>query len=126
MRVHHPDVVQIAETTRNGYGDKTVNILTDIDATFLQGTSSSHASNVDVTDADAHVYLDIDNAILIERGYRIEGMYLLANPFGADDNESWYRISTVQVGQRKLLGNDVNNVHAFLKKVSKPTVAIVS
>lgn len=120
------DIVQIAETVSDGYGDKTVSILTDINACFLQGSGNTHANNADVSEADAHVYLDIDNPILVERGYRIEGMYIVADPFGQDTDESWYRVTRVKVGQRKLLGNDVDNVHAFLKKVAKQEVVNVS
>lgn len=126
MKVRHPDVVQIAEVTVDGYGDPIVTSLTSVDATFVQGTSSEHETNADIAQTDAHVYLDIDHPLLTERGYRIEGMYLIANPFGAEGDESWYRIERVRVGQRKILTNDVNNVHAFLRKVAKPTVQLVS
>lgn len=112
------DVVQIVESTANGYGDKTTSVITDVDSLFLQSTGSSHANNTDIVNSDAHVYLDVDNTVLKERGYRIEGMYVIANPFGAADDKSWYRITKVVVGQRKLLDNDVDNVHAFLRKVA--------
>lgn len=114
------DIVQLAETTSDGYGDVNVHVLTDVASLFLQSTGHTHSTNVDIANSDAHVYLDIDNPILLERGYRIEGMYIKANPFNADDSESWYRISKVVVGQRKLLENDVDNVHAYLQKVAEP------
>lgn len=116
------DTVRLATTVSDGYGDTTVEVLTEIDSLFLQSTSNSHSNNTEVTQADAHVYLDPFNPVLLAKGYRIEGMYLIANPFGAEDNESWYKISRVVVGQRKLLGNDVDNVHCFLQKVAKPEV----
>lgn len=120
------DTVQLAEVTFNGYGDRTVQVLTDVASLFLQSTGSSHSNNVDIANADAHVYLDIDNPILTERGYRIEGMYLNANPFGAEGSESWYKITRVVVGQRKLLDNNVDNVHAYLQKVAQPGTEVVS
>lgn len=120
------DIVQLAETTSDGYGDVSVNVLTDVASLFLQSTGSAHSSNVDIANADAHVYLDIDNPILTERGYRIEGMYINANPFGAEGSESWYRITRVVVGQRKLLENNVDNVHAYLQKVAQPAAEVVS
>lgn len=113
------DTCQLAEAVTSGYGTESATILTDVDCLFLQSTSNSHSGNVDVIGADAHVYLDIENPALLERGYRIEGLYIIANPFGADRDESWYRISKVVVGQRKLLDNDVDNVHAYLRKVAK-------
>jgi hypothetical protein len=120
------DTCRLAEAVSSGYGDETATILTDIDCLFLQSTSNSHSGNVDVIGADAHIYLDIENPVLMERGYRIEGLYVIVNPFGADDDESWYRISRVVVGQRKLLDNDVDNVHAYLRKVAKKEVGNVS
>lgn len=120
------DVVRLAETTSDGYGDKTVTVLAEVDSLFLQQSGNIHSSNTDIANSDAHVYLDINNSVLLERGYRIEGMYIIANPFGGDDDESWYRISRVVVGQRKLLDNDVDNVHAFLQKVAKLTSEVVS
>ncbi len=119
MRVALNDTVQLAATTPDGYGDKTVTIISDIDACFLQGSGNVHSNNADVANADAHVYLDIDNPALVERGFKIEDMYIVAHPFEETDDESWYKISRVKVGQTKLLTNEVNNVHAFLKRVPK-------
>lgn len=114
------DTLTLAEVISDGYGDKSVSEVTEIDCLFLQSTSNSHSNNVEVTNSDAHAYLDIENPIVKDRGYRIEGMILKANPFGADEDESWYKITRVVVGQRKLLDNDVDNVHVFLQKVAKP------
>lgn len=116
------DTVQLAETTRDGYGTKTVQILTDVASLFLQSSGKAHAANVDIANSDAHVYLDINNPVLLERGYKIEGMYIKANPFGAEDSESWYQVTRVVVGQRKLLENNVDNVHAYLQKVAQPNL----
>lgn len=117
------DTVRIAKTSSDAYGDKKIVLLTEVDALFLQNSSSVHSNHVDEVNSDAHVYLDIDNNIIKDLGYRIEGMYLISNPFGNIDDESWYKISRVVVGQRKLLDNDVDNVHAFLKKVRRLEVA---
>lgn len=114
------DTVQLAETSRDGYGTKTVQTLTDIASLFLQSSGKAHSANVDIANSDAHVYLDKDNPILLERGYKIEGMYIKANLFGGSDSDSWYQITKVVVGQRKLLDNDVDNVHAYLQKVAQP------
>ena len=113
------DTVKLAEAIADGYGDTGVNILGTVGALFLQTTSRNHYGNVEINESDAHVYLDIDNPIIKDRAYRLEGLYVLANPFGADDSESWYKITRVVVGQRKLLDNDVDNVHAFLKRTTK-------
>lgn len=114
------DTCQLAELSTNGYGDRELVSLTTIDCLFLQSTGNSHSSNVEIATSDAHVYLDIENPAIADKGYRIEGLYLNINPFGAEDNESWYKIVKVVIGQRKLLNNEVDNVHAYLQKVAKP------
>jgi hypothetical protein len=114
------DTCQLATMVSNGYGDKSVSVLSTINCLFLQSTGNSHSSNVEIATSDAHIYLDIDNTVIKSKGYRIEGMYLMVNPFGAADDESWYKITKVVVGQRKLLTNEVDNVHAYLQKVAKP------
>lgn len=120
MSIVMKDTCQLAEISSDGYGDREVEVLTTIDCLFLQSTGNSHTNNTDIANSDAHVYLDIEDPEVKDRGYRLEGMYLRINPFGADMNESWYRIDKVVVGQRKLLTNEVDNVHAFLRKVANP------
>lgn len=114
------DTCQLATVSSDGYGDKSVEVLSTIDCLFLQSTGNSHSSNVEIATSDAHIYLDIENPLIKGKGYRIEGMYLMVNPFGAEDSESWYKITRVVVGQRKLLNNEVDNVHAYLQKVAQP------
>lgn len=114
------DTCQLVTLSSDGYGDKTVTVVTTIDCLFLQSTGRTHSANVEIATSDAHIYLDIENPVIKNKGYRIEGMYLMVNPFGASDNESWYKITRVVVGQRKLLNNAVDNVHAYLQKVAKP------
>jgi len=126
MSIVMKDTCQLAEISTDGYGDRNVELLTTVDCLFLQSTGNSHSNNVEIATSDAHVYLDIENSAIKDRGYRIEGMYVLVNPFGADNDESWYKITRVVVGQRKLLNNEVDNVHAFLQKVSNPGYNVVS
>lgn len=120
------DVCRLATTVADRYGDKTVSIYTEIACLFLQSSGKTHSNNVDLVNSDAHVYLDIDNPEIKGKGYRLEGQYLIINPFGVSDADSWYRIERVVVGQRKLLTNEVNNVHAYLKKVAPLEVQNVS
>lgn len=116
------DVVTLAETVSTGYGDTKLRILGDVEALFLLGSGRGHYGNVEINESDAHVYLDINNPILTDRGYRLEGLLVLANPFNGVEDKSWYKITRVKVGQRKLLDNDVDNVHAFLKATAKKEV----
>lgn len=104
----------------DGYGDRTIELLTEVRCLFNKSSAYTHTNNVDSPASDANVYFDIENAVVMDKGYGLEGMYVICNPFGASDDDSWYRISNVEVGQRKLLTNEVDNVHAFLSKVAKP------
>lgn len=112
------DTVKLATTTSDGYGDKTVTILTEVDSLFIQRTAVVHESNTEGVESDATVYLDPQNAVVLENAYRLEGMYIIAQPFGQSDTESWYEIVGVNVGQRKLLNNVVENIHCSLNKVA--------
>jgi hypothetical protein len=120
------DTLTLADTVSDGYGDKSVIVATQVKCLFLQSTGNSHSSNTEVASSDAHVYIDIEDPTLIEKGYRIEGMLVNINPFGADEDECWYKITRVVIGQRKLIDNQVDNVHAFLQKVAKPIQDVVS
>lgn len=121
------DTVQIATTTTDGYGDKTVTVLTDSKAVFIQRTSVSHNENAENIQSDAAVYLDPTNPLVVSNLYRLEGMYIVANPFGDTQNASWYKISHVTVGQRKLLDNAIENIYCLLQKeAGVPYVALIS
>lgn len=111
------DTVKLVEQTEpNGYGDTEVATLTDLKCLFLQTTGKSHSNHVDIVNSDAHAYIDFENPEVKNLGYRIEGMYIIATPFGTPEIESWYQITRVVIGQKKLTDNKIDNVHVFLKK----------
>ena len=120
------DTVKLATTTVDGYGDKTVTILTEVNALFIQKSSVTHSSNSDIETADTTIYLDPDNQILIDNMYHLEGMYIIAQPFGRDQYESWYKITSVTVAQRKLLDNDIDNIHCSLQKAASLPYVLLS
>lgn len=112
------DTVKLATLTTDGYGDKTVSVLTDVDALFIQRTNVNHNSNIETVQSDAVVYLDPTNEVVLDNAYRLEGMYIIAQPFSQTEQESWYKIVTVNIGQRKLLDNVVENIHCLLDKAA--------
>jgi hypothetical protein len=121
------DTVQLATTTNDGYGDQTVTVLTQAKAVFIQRTAVGHDNNADGIVSDAAVYLDPTNAVVTANVYRLEGMYIAANPLGGSQTQSWYRITHVTVGQRKLLNNAIDNVYCLLEKeAGAPYVTYVS
>jgi len=115
-----PDTCIIAQASTDGYGDRTLETLTETDCLFNHSNGYGHANNVDYPSSDANVYFDIENEAVINEGYNLKGMYVMCNSLGGSEDDSWYRIVDVQIGQRKLLTNEVDNVHAFLTKVVKP------
>lgn len=112
------DTVKLATTTVDGYGDKTVTVLTDVSSLFIQRSGVEHSQNAEEVVSDASVYLDPKNTVVLENMYRLEGMYIIAQPFGQSQSESWYKIRSINVGQRKLLDNVVENIHCQLDKVA--------
>lgn len=118
--VKHPDIGYIATTSSDVYGDAKVTALNEVACTFLQQVGNAHSANAEIANSSAHVYFDINNAFIVGKGYRLEGFLFKISPFGTPESESWYKITNVVVGQRKLLTNGVNNVHAYLEKIAKP------
>lgn len=114
--LNYKDDVVLVDTYPDDYGDMGISHVEKLKGLFVQGTSQTRTGYVDAIGTDAHVYLDINNAFVQENAFRLEGMYLVANIFGGQENQQWFKISRVKVGQRKLLGNEVNNVHCFLTK----------
>ncbi len=112
------DTVKLATTSADMYGDQTVEVLAAVKALFIQRTGTSHDANMNAYTSDAVVYLDPKDTTVLNNGYRLEGMYIIANPFGQTEQQSWYKIIGVNVGQRKLLNNAVDNIHCDLQKVA--------
>lgn len=120
------DTVKLATTTADGYGDKAVTVLTEVDSLFVQKTGVVATGNADFATSDATVYLDPTNNVIVSNMYRLEGMYIIAQPFGQSTDEAWYRISGVTVAQRKLLDNTIDNVHCTLEKIAGMAYVFVS
>jgi hypothetical protein len=115
--VKTPDTAYIASLTKNGYGDESVDSLNEIKCAFFQQFSQEQPDNEELTQSDAYAYLDISNEFIKGLGYQLQGLYFKISLFGADQ---WYIITTVQVAQRKLLTNEVNNVLVNLQVVAAP------
>jgi len=115
--VKTPDTAYIATLARNGYGDNNVSDLEEVKCGFFQQFNQQNATNQELTQSDAYAYLDVNNAFIKGLGYKLQGKYFKINAFGIDQ---WYIITTVTVAQRKLLGNEVNNVLVTLQIVATP------
>lgn len=117
--VKTPDTAYIVALNKNGYGDVSVSSTNEIACAFFDSFSQERSSNQELTQSDAYAYLDKDNAFIKGLGYMLQGLYFKINVFGID---RWYIITTVEVAQRKLLTNEVNNVLINLQVVASPEV----
>lgn len=121
LKLNLKDDLKLIEVAFDGYGDETISREIDVKGLFLSGTSQSLQNSTFTIGTDAHCYLDIDNPYIKENAYRLEGKYIGFNIFGDQLNsENYYKISKVKIGQRKLLSNEINNIHCFLQKAEKP------
>jgi len=115
--VKTPDTAYITSLTKDGYGDVTVTDEHEIACAFFDQFNQQQETNQELTQADAYAYLDVNDAFIKSLGYRLQGLYFKTNVFGIDQ---WYIITTVEVAQRKLLTNEVNNVLVNLQIAAKP------
>lgn len=113
--MNYPDTVRLATVTTDGYGDRTVNAVIDVPAAFIKKSGMTHAENAEGETSDATVYLLPTNVDVINNKDKLEGMYLHAEPFS---NDTWYRITSVNIAERKLLNNTLDNVYCRLEKVA--------
>lgn len=111
----YPDTVKLATITHDAYGDRTVTALDDIPAAFVKRAGYTHGENTEGETSDAAVYLYPKNATVIDNKDKLEGMYIHAEPFSGD---TWYRIRSANVAERKLLNNAIDNVYCRLEKVA--------
>lgn len=116
LLLEYKDPLLLIETGQDGYGDNAILHVEHINGLFRLGASQSEMNYVEALGTDAHVYLDIENQFVKENAYRLEGMYIVANLHGGRENQAWYKISSCILGQRKLLENDLNNIHCRLTK----------
>lgn len=116
LPLEYKDPITLIETAQDGYGDNAIAHVEHLNGLFVQGSSASEVGYVETLGTDAHIYLDIQNSFIQENAFRLEGMYLIVNLFGGKESNAWYKIDRCKVGQRKLLGNEVNNIHCFLSK----------
>lgn len=114
----YKDPLVLISTTQDGYGDHTIAHQEFLFGLFHTGETINQVQYVEQNSMDAHVYLDPEDGFVAQNYLRIEGMYLIANPFGGRETDAWYKIQKVIVGQTKLLDNQVNNIHCMLIKTS--------
>ncbi len=111
----YPDTVKLATTNPDGYGDRTVTVLDEIPASFIKRAGVVHDGNADAEVSEAAVYLLPTHDTVLAKLDDLEGMYIIASPFSASN---WYKITSANVAERKLLNNTIDNVYCRLQKVA--------
>lgn len=114
----YKDPILLIDVGANGYGDETVTHIEHLNGLFHQGLSLRQQTFVAQLGCECHIYLDIENEFVKSNFIRLEGMYVVCNIFGDEDKYCWYKIEKCVTGQRKLLDNDVNNIHCYLSKAT--------
>lgn len=108
----YPDIVKLATTTYDGYGDNTITALDEVQAIFIKRARIEHVENKDGEVSDAAVYLSPTNNTVLSVKEDLEGMYIVY------EDTNWYRITSVNIAQRKLLDNAIDNIYCRLEKVA--------
>jgi hypothetical protein len=111
----YPDTIRLVTTTVDGYGDNSVTAFDEIPAAFIKRAGVTHADNIEGETSDAAVYLLPTNSVVLNKKDDLEGMYIHAQPFSDD---TWYKISSVNIAERKLLNNAIDNIYCRLQKIA--------
>lgn len=122
MILDYKDTVTFVEDvpSLDGYATPIAVEEIEVPALFVASNGYTRSSHVAALESDASAYIDPTHEFTQDNAYRLEGKYVLANPFEAEDSKSWYKIIEVNVGQRKLLTNEIDNVEVFFKKSTRP------
>lgn len=117
VALRYTDTVQIIIGVRDMYGDIPSPVISSMKGLFFRGKSESFQNGAYTIGTDAHIYLDPNDPNVSSLGMALEGNYLqIEGVYGGVES---YKIERVKIGQRKLLGNEINNIHCFLSKADK-------
>lgn len=115
--IEYQDSVTILKAASSGYrGSKDVSEYKVVPAIFIQSTGFIQAGFQENIDADAICFPDPESQFVLDNFNRLEGMYLIAEIFGVDEDDAWYKIIDVTVNRDHLLENEIDNVQLNLKK----------
>lgn len=119
--LEYKDVVQliVPSLSADGFATEIISEIEDVPGLFLSTTGYQHGGFQSADVSDAQVYLDPENDFVIDHFNRLEGMLVVANPFGEAEHMAWYRITSVITGQDKLLDNQIDNILCQLKKTKE-------
>ena len=118
VNIDYKDTISIVETTlsSDGYATEIIKSLNEVSALFITAIGQQQGGHQNSITSTAEVYIDPTNEFVMNNYFRLEGMLIIANPFGDDTAASWYRIDQVTIGQDKLLSNQIDNISCALSK----------
>lgn len=122
--IQYVDTIRLVKPVIDGHGSEKIGETVEVPGLFMQSTGWTHGGNQSAITSDASVYVDHTHEFVMENFNRLEGMLVIANLFGADSADAWYRVTQVVVGQDKLLGNRIDNIQLFLKKSTEITTYV--
>lgn len=91
-----------------------------VNCIFLQNTGFLRASFQENTESDAICFPDPCTEFIRDHKSRLEGMYILAPFEDIDNDEAWYKVTSVTINKAHLLDDMVDNIELLLKKTRKP------
>ena len=119
VKLNYKDTVTLVKTEVDEWNRQSIVNEVSVRALFVSNTGFSHSTNQNIINSSAVIYLDIDNQFIKDNWNRLEEMLVIAQPYGDEYSESWYKITSVDVGQDKLLGNKIDNILVSLKKTAE-------
>lgn len=123
--MRYQDTAQFVSVVAEKYSNtKILASQATVPVIFLQSTGFLRSENQDAIEADAVCYPDFTNAYIVANANRLEGMYILMPLYGADTEQSWYKITSVSVNRDHLLTNSIDNVECLLKKTVAPVQGV--
>lgn len=115
----YKDTVQLVDPLVDEYGGEKIGRVETVNGLFISNTGFNHTSNQSGINSDAELYIDPEHFFVREVYKRLEGMLIIANRYNSEEEESWYRVIDVSIGEDKLLSNQIDNVLLRLKKTTE-------
>lgn len=115
--IDYVDDVTLTWQYRDEYGDESNANSINIQGLLFLGSSVTYQNDTYTEAIDAHLYLDPETLIATGSGFNLQGCYVMVRDL--EGRPQTYKITRVELGLRKLLGGEVNNVHCFLSRIHR-------
>lgn len=117
--IDYKDTIQLIDPLVDSYGSEKIGQVETVNCLFISRTGANHVANQAGITSDAELYIDPNHWFVSQNWNRLEEMLIIASEFGSPADESWYKITNINIGQDKLLCNNIDNILLQLKKTVK-------